>query len=477
MIGLAGSVAVGKSTTARVLQQMLAHWPEHPNVALVTTDGFLYPNAELERRGILQRKGFPESYDRRALLRFVVDIKSGKDEVEAPIYSHLVYDVVPDETVVVKRPDIVIIEGLNVLQPARVRDDGRAGLTLSDFFDFSVYVDAGATDIRDWYVDRFLRLRETAFRDPTSYFPSTPRCPTTRRSPRPRGSGTRSTGPTWSRTSCRPGPAPPWCCARTATTRSATSGCARSRLERTFSTSRQRSTTRNPSRSLIAFMCALTSALPVMIHSSSGKRSVSARWLATLTARPSRWPRWAGTTSVPPWKPRCGTVSLTNASVIAATSPVRVSAKVVVAAARLGRPLLQGAQPLGVQFSSSMSESPDGASEMNMLLTMLCPATSSSGMGADRADLVVLVVRRRLGGQAVPAVPGPGDVDDLHAVLDDHSNPCLVANSVPGLCRRPGRTPPRPGAAPVLGGPRLERLQETRADPRRRCSGRTAMPA
>ncbi|HEV7875882.1 MAG TPA: type I pantothenate kinase [Nocardioides sp.] len=170
VIGLAGSVAVGKSTTARVLQQMLAHWPAHPNVALVTTDGFLYPNAELERRGLLQRKGFPESYDRRALLRFVVDIKSGRDEVEAPTYSHLVYDVIPEEKVVVKRPDIVIIEGLNVLQPARVRDDGRAGLTLSDFFDFSVYVDAGTRHIRNWYVERFQRLRETAFRDPSSYF-------------------------------------------------------------------------------------------------------------------------------------------------------------------------------------------------------------------------------------------------------------------------------------------------------------------
>ncbi|WP_235738479.1 type I pantothenate kinase [Nocardioides alcanivorans] len=170
VIGLAGSVAVGKSTTARVLQQMLAHWPAHPSVALVTTDGFLLPNAELERRGILHRKGFPESYDRKALLRFVVDIKSGKDEVLAPTYSHLIYDVVPDQKVTVKHPDIVIVEGLNVLQPAAIRDDGRTGLAVSDFFDFSVYVDAATTDIRQWYVERFLRLRETAFRDPASYF-------------------------------------------------------------------------------------------------------------------------------------------------------------------------------------------------------------------------------------------------------------------------------------------------------------------
>ena len=170
VIGVAGSVAVGKSTTSRLLQLLLAHWPAHPSVALVTTDGFLLPNAELERRGLLGRKGFPESYDRRALLRFVIDLKSGKDEVLAPTYSHLTYDVTPDDPVVITSPDIVVIEGLNVLQPARVNPDGRTGLAVSDFFDFSVYVDAATADIRRWYTERFLRLRETAFRDPTSYF-------------------------------------------------------------------------------------------------------------------------------------------------------------------------------------------------------------------------------------------------------------------------------------------------------------------
>ena len=170
VIGIAGSVAVGKSTTARLLRELLAAWPEHPRVSLVTTDGFLLPNAELERRGLMQRKGFPESYDRRKLLRFVMAVKSGTDEVAAPVYDHLGYDIVPGAEVIVRRPDILIVEGLNVLQPARVRSDGTTGLAVSDFFDFSVYVDAAADDIRDWYVSRFLSLRETAFRDPRSYF-------------------------------------------------------------------------------------------------------------------------------------------------------------------------------------------------------------------------------------------------------------------------------------------------------------------
>jgi len=170
VIGIAGSVAVGKSTTARLLRELLAVWPEHPRVSLVTTDGFLFPNTELESRGLLHRKGFPESYDRRALLRFVIDVKSGQEEVMAPVYSHLTYDIVPDAQIRVRRPDILIVEGLNVLQPARSRPDSTTGLAVSDFFDFSVYVDADAADVRDWYVSRFLSLRDTAFRDPRSYF-------------------------------------------------------------------------------------------------------------------------------------------------------------------------------------------------------------------------------------------------------------------------------------------------------------------
>jgi type I pantothenate kinase len=170
VIGVAGSVAVGKSTTARLLRALLARWPEHPRVELVTTDGFLLPNAELERRGLMQRKGFPESYDRRALTRFVADIKSGKDEVSAPVYSHLVYDIVPGERAVVRRPDILIVEGLNVLQPALPGQDGRTRMALADYFDFSIYVDARESDIEQWYLARFGKLRQTAFTDPHSYF-------------------------------------------------------------------------------------------------------------------------------------------------------------------------------------------------------------------------------------------------------------------------------------------------------------------
>ncbi|MCW2288569.1 type I pantothenate kinase [Leucobacter luti] len=166
VIGIAGSVAVGKSTVARILRDLLARWPETPQVDLVTTDGFLYPNAELERRGIAHRKGFPESYDRRALLRFVSQVKAGVAEVCVPHYSHLLYDIVPDEYTLVRQPDILIVEGLNVLQPASMQHP----LAVSDLFDFSVYVDARTSDIHQWYRNRFLRLREHAFADPNSHF-------------------------------------------------------------------------------------------------------------------------------------------------------------------------------------------------------------------------------------------------------------------------------------------------------------------
>ena len=170
MIGVAGSVAVGKSTTARLLRELLRRAPGNPKVDLITTDGFLLPTAELERRGLMERKGFPESYDRRALLQFVIDVKSGEPRVTAPVYSHIIYDIVPDEQTVIERPDILIVEGLNVLQPARVDADGRSGATVSDFFDFSVYVDADETDIKRWFLDRFMVLRDTAFHDPRSFF-------------------------------------------------------------------------------------------------------------------------------------------------------------------------------------------------------------------------------------------------------------------------------------------------------------------
>ena len=169
VIGIAGSVAVGKSTTARILQALLARWPNHPTVDLVTTDGFLYPNRVLEERGILNRKGFPESYDRRRLLDFVAGVKGGRESIRAPVYSHLVYDLVPDEFVDIRGPDIVIVEGLNVLQtPAP--GARRSQVYVSDFFDFSIYVDAAEADIEAWYVERFLTLRSTAFRSRESYF-------------------------------------------------------------------------------------------------------------------------------------------------------------------------------------------------------------------------------------------------------------------------------------------------------------------
>lgn len=166
VVAVAGSVAVGKSTIARLLRELMRRWPGTPRVELVTTDGFLYPNAELERRGLMERKGFPESYDRRALVRFLTEVKSGAPEARAPFYSHMRYDIVPDAQVTVRRPDVVIVEGLNVLQPS----PSPAEMAVSELFDFSIYVDADTDHIASWYVERFLALRRGAFANPSSFF-------------------------------------------------------------------------------------------------------------------------------------------------------------------------------------------------------------------------------------------------------------------------------------------------------------------
>jgi len=170
ILGIAGSVAVGKSTTARVLRALLARWPDHPRVDLITTDGFLYPNAELERRHLMNRKGFPESFDVARLLNFLHAVKSGQRNVPAPVYSHFHYDILPGQTTFIDRPDILIVEGLNVLQPARLPRDGEGIPFVSDFFNFSIYMDAEPQMLETWYVTRFMRLRQTAFRDPAAYF-------------------------------------------------------------------------------------------------------------------------------------------------------------------------------------------------------------------------------------------------------------------------------------------------------------------
>ena len=166
VVAVAGSVAVGKSTIARLLRELMSRWPDTPRVELVTTDGFLYPNAELERRGIMARKGFPESYDRRALVSFLTEVKSGAPEVRAPFYSHMRYDIVPDAHTIVRRPDVVIVEGLNVLQPPPAPHD----VAVSDLFDFSIYVDADPAHIAQWYVERFMALKTGAFANPSSFF-------------------------------------------------------------------------------------------------------------------------------------------------------------------------------------------------------------------------------------------------------------------------------------------------------------------
>lgn len=170
VIGIAGSVAVGKSTTARIVRALLQRWPASPTVDLVTTDGFLHPNAVLNERGLMRRKGFPESYDRGRLVKFLSEVKSGRGSIEVPLYSHLVYDVVPGEHMVVDQPDVLIVEGLNILQPGVQRKGGEPVLFASDFIDFSIYVDADLDDLEAWYMERFYRLRETAFRNPASFF-------------------------------------------------------------------------------------------------------------------------------------------------------------------------------------------------------------------------------------------------------------------------------------------------------------------
>lgn len=170
IIGVVGSVAVGKSTTSRILHALLQRWPTSPKVDLVTTDGFLHPNAVLEKRGLMARKGFPESYDRTRFVNFLADIKSGVRNVAAPVYSHLVYDVLPDQEAIIDQPDILIVEGLNILQPGDLPKDGNPIVFASDFIDFSIYIDAAEDDLRQWYVERFFRLRDTAFKDPESFF-------------------------------------------------------------------------------------------------------------------------------------------------------------------------------------------------------------------------------------------------------------------------------------------------------------------
>ncbi len=170
IIGVGGSVSVGKSTLSRVMQALLSRWPNTPNVQLMTTDGFLHANAMLLAEGLMDKKGFPESYDGTALLRFLSDVKAGKRNVRAPVYSHVTYDIIPGDSVPVDRPDILIVEGLNVLQPSRPAKDGRAVPFVSDFFDFSVYLHAEEADLERWYIERFMRLRQTSFRDPLSFF-------------------------------------------------------------------------------------------------------------------------------------------------------------------------------------------------------------------------------------------------------------------------------------------------------------------